>query len=128
MQTKNIKIKRIYCVKHLGCTCKNITPQSKEAFKQQIVIKVPDYLDIKMNAPGVEKKEYVAIDPCIAAEIIELWRMGIVTTGCCCGHNMMEPYIGVREDFISKMKRLEYEIQFNSSRPGDEDNFKPKSI
>ena len=115
-------------MEHLGCTCKNIIPQSKEAFNQQIVIKVPDYLDIRMNAPGAEKKEYVAIDPCIAAEIIELWRKGVVTTGCCCGHNIMEPYIGVRKDCISIMKELGYSIQYNECKPDGKDSFKPKSI
>jgi hypothetical protein len=96
-----------------------------------ITIKVPKTLDTRMNAPGAERKEYVSVDPCLAAEIIELWRLGIVTTGCCCGHNLggrYLPFIGVREDFIPKMKELGYEVQYNDCRPNDEDSFVPKSV
>lgn len=115
----------------MACTCKNIIPQSQECYDQMITIKVPKTLDTRMNAPGAERKEYVSVDPCLAAEIIELWRLGIVTTGCCCGHNLggrYLPFIGVREDFIPKMKELGYEVQYNDCRPNDEDSFVPKSV
>jgi len=118
-------------------------PQSQECYDQMIVIKVPENLEIKMNAPGQEKKEYISVDPCLASEIIELWEKGIVTTGCCCGHNLggrNVPFIGVREDFIPKMKEIGYKVQPNQcgnyegngefifSYPNREDSFVPKSI
>lgn len=114
----------------MACTCKNIIPQSKECYEQQIVVKVPDYLDIRMNAPGRERKEYVALDPCITAEVIQLWILGIVTTGACCGHNLPDgfPFIGVKDEFIPKMKELGYEVAHNKCRPNDEDSFVPKSV
>ena len=114
----------------MACTCKDIIPQSKECYAQQIVVKVPEYLDIRMNAPGRERKEYVALDPCITAEVIQLWRLGIVTTGACCGHNLPDgfQFIGVEDEFIPKMKELGYEVAHNKCRPDDEDSFVPKSV
>jgi len=114
----------------MSCTCKNIIPQSKECYKQQIVVKVPHGLDIRMNNPDRKKQKYVALDPCITAEVIELWRLGIVTTGACCGHNLADKpqYIGVKDKFIPVMKKLGYKVLYNNCRPNDEDSFVPKSI
>lgn len=69
----------------------------------------------------------VSIDKCLLPEIISLWEMGIKTTGCCCGHGVAAPYIGVTEDNIQRMKNLGYEVQFNSCRPEAEDSFIPKT-
>ena len=114
----------------MACTCKDIIPQSKECYAQQIVVKIPEYLDIRMNAPGRERKEFVALDPCITSEVIQLWRLGIVTTGSCCGHNLPDgfPFIGVEDEYIPKMKELGYEVAHNKCRPNDEDSFVPKSV
>lgn len=69
----------------------------------------------------------VCIDKCLLPEILSLWERGIRTTGCCCGHEKLPPFIGVVESDIPKMKALGYEVQFNDCRPGDEDSFKPKT-
>lgn len=110
----------------MGCTCKNIVPQSKECYEQQIVVKVPNWITIT-GCTG-EKKESVCLDPCIAAEVIELWRKGIVTTGCCCGHKKHPAYIGVMDEFIPSMKKLGYEVQPNNSDFSREDSFYPMSV
>ena len=70
----------------------------------------------------------LAVDKCIAPEIEYLWSLGIETTGCCCGHNKHNPYIGVEDVFIPKMKELGYKVQHNPMRPGDEDSFWPKAL
>lgn len=71
---------------------------------------------------------FIAVDKCLLPEIIKLWEMGIRTTGCCCGHgNKRMAFIGVRNDFIPKMKDLGYTVQFNPCRPNDEDSFVPKT-
>jgi hypothetical protein len=49
--------------------------------------------------------------------------MGIVTTGCCCGHNKIFAYIGVAWESIEKMKELGYETV-----NGRMDEFKPISL
>ena len=115
----------------MDCNCKNIIPQSQECYDQMIRLKVPKGLDIRMNALGRESKTHVSIDPCIASEVAELWRLGIVTTGCCCGHNLkgFMSYIGVREDFIPIMKKIGYLVVSNNcGRPEAQDSFKPKSV
>lgn len=76
------------------------------------------------------KKEpmLVCIDKCLLPEILELWEMGIKTTGCCCGHGKDKPFIGVDFDDIQKMKDLGYEVYYNKCRPDDEDSFVPKTV
>lgn len=70
----------------------------------------------------------ICVDGCLAVEITALWREGITTTGCCCGHGRGLPFIGVAPDDIPRMKALGYGVQPNPCRPGDEDSFWPKSI
>jgi hypothetical protein len=70
----------------------------------------------------------ICLDACIAVEVQDLWHLGITTTGCCCGHNKLQGYIGVIVDDIPKMKAMGYEVHFNPSRPGNEDSFIPTSI
>ena len=75
-----------------------------------------------------KEKKVVSIDKCLLPEILELWEMGIKTTGCCCGHGRSEPYIGVAFDDIQRMKNLGYKVLHNECRPNDEDSFYPKTV
>ena len=52
--------------------------------------------------------EMVGIDRCLAGEILTLWHKGIETTGCCCGHNIVEGVIHVSEKHHSEMLELGY--------------------
>lgn len=70
----------------------------------------------------------VSIDKCLLPEILELWEMGIKTTGCCCGHGKKGAFIGVDFDDIQKMKDLGYKVYHNECRPDDEDSFIPKTV
>lgn len=70
---------------------------------------------------------YIAVDKCLLPEILSLWEMGIRTTGCCCGHDKLEPFIGVIDEDIPRMKALGYKVQYNQYRPGAEDSFCPKT-
>lgn len=71
------------------------------------------------------KTNWLAIDICVVDEIKTLWNAGIVTTGCCCGHNTKPPYVGVVDNNIRDMKILWYEVQWNPtpSRRDDKDTF-----
>lgn len=69
--------------------------------------------------------DVICVDACLEREIKYLWSIGISTTGCCCGHNKVDGYIGVIDEDISKMKRLSYELIPNNGR---QDSFKPKFI
>ncbi len=99
------------------CNCKlEVKPQN---YKNQIT----------MYSPSLNKE--ISIDRCLATEIKFLWSIGIKTTGCCCGHNVTLPFIGVENQYIVKMINLGYNIQFNSSgieNFGRMDSFYPKTI
>ena len=69
----------------------------------------------------------VSIDKCLIHEVIDLWEKGIKTTGCCCSHGRIEAFIGVANEFIPRMKEMGYQVRFNPNRPGDEDEFVPKT-
>lgn len=106
------------------CKCVDIEIGS---YDRQTVLVVPKSLDIRMNAPGRAKRSTVAVDTCLLQEVAELWHLGIITTGCCCGHNKLDGYIGVESEFIPKMKELGYKVAPNHLYPEREDSFIPKS-
>ena len=78
------------------------------------------------------RDKHICFDKCLANELFYLWDMGIITTGSCCGNhkgcNGEHSYIGVKDEFIPKMKELGYKVSFNPCRPKDEDSFIPKTI
>lgn len=106
------------------CNCVNVEMGS---YDNQVAVPVPDYIELLMNAPGQARRETVCIDACLFDEVKALWRVGITTTGCCCGHNKIQGYIGVVDGDIHKMKALGYVVAYNSGRPNDEDSFVPRS-
>lgn len=109
-----------------GCTCKNVGPSS---YDNQTIVEMADHtIELRYNAPGAEVRKDVCIDTCLLEEIKYLWSLGIVTTGCCCGHQKHPGFIGVEDIYIPKMKSLGYEVSFNRMRPNDEDEFTPKYL
>ena len=50
------------------------------------------------------------------------------TKGCCCGHNKVQPYIGVIQGDIQKMIDLGYKVKKNSMYPKSRSSFYPKSV
>jgi len=93
------------------CKCKNIKMGS---YDNQVTLKMPN-------------GQLMGIDTCIAQEIKHLWDCDIGTTGCCCGHNQQEGYIGVIDKDIEFMKKSGYKVKFNKENLSDESNFIPKS-
>lgn len=111
-----------------SCSCVDVEIQ---AYRSQGLVKIPEHMQALRDhrrASGNPMWEWLSIDGCLIAEIRDLWDAGIRTTGCCCGHNVADPFIGVEFDDIEKMKALGYQVAPNPSRPGDEDSFYPKSI
>jgi len=106
------------------CNCVDIEVGT---YDNQVTLPVPEHMSPRRNCLGDLLAQSICVDTCLAGEIQELWEAGIHTTGCCCGHNKHEPYIGVHPDDIQKMKDMGYEVRYNECRPGDEDSFVPKT-
>lgn len=92
----------------------------------QVTLLTPDHMhryrrDRDLPAFGI------CVDVCLALEITKLWKAGITTTGCCCGHGRVPPYIGVVEHDIPLMLEMGYVVQENPCRPGDRDTFYAKT-
>ena len=108
------------------CNCNNIEIGS---YNNQTCVDIPSHMeDYKNYKLSNGLKSVICIDNCILEEIKHLWNLEIKTTGCCCGHNKLDGFIGVVNEDVSKMKQLGYEVRVNEIRPNDEDSFHPKSV
>ena len=97
------------------CKCVNIKIGS---YDNQVMLKRPEHMIGRTE--GSSNKKFICIDKCLSEEIQYLWKLGIRTTGCCCGHNIKEGYIGVIKEDRKIMEGLGYyEIS--------DGNFLPKS-
>ena len=97
-------------------------------YANQATLDVLSGLDLRANTPEREPLETVCIDRCLVHEIRWLWFLGIRTTGCCCGHSAVPPYIGVEPDDAHKMRQLGYQPQPNTLDPTRDDEFVPLSV
>lgn len=92
----------------MGCKC--ITDSKyhhdPQNTKKGIVLLIPDEIFNQIN----REVQTVTIDFCIAKIIKSLWAAGVVTLGCCCGHNKQNPNIIIPEGYgvpqIAHAKRL----------------------
>jgi len=100
------------------CDCINVAIGS---YDNQVQVIRPNHMMVDNRILDI------CLDRCIADEVIQLWKIGISTTGCCCGHNIKQGYIGVEFEDITKMKKIGYKVHYNKCRPKDEDSFIPKT-
>ena len=71
------------------------------------ICKFPDEPD------EARQPKIVDIDKCLISEVLGLWKLGIKTTGNCCGHGTEHPFISVREEYVLDMEKLGYEQMTN---------------
>ena len=83
------------------CECIDIKPQTKECYAQMAIL----------SPPFRDKK--ICVDPCLKEEILFLWSKGVITTGCCCGHNILKPFINVDPSSETLMNQLTYTYWIN---------------
>lgn len=76
-------------------------------WKQQICLDFPQHMYKESGGYYIEK-DNCSVDMCIAEEILYLWKKGICTCGCCCGHGITYGYIDVINEHIPKMLELGY--------------------
>lgn len=94
-------------------------------YSNQSILNLPEHMSKYWS------KETICVDNCLVDEIKMLWDLGIITTGCCCGHNLLLPYVGVIDEYIDTMILLGYNIQLNSCSYNDSmrcDTFYPKTV
>lgn len=109
------------------CNCKIKKLSQEIGEKQMTLVKLPDFMRRYFANKGLEK-HHIWIDSCLADEIKYLWSEGIVTTGCCCGHNFLPPYIGVDSRSSNEIKWLGYKVQYNPFDSKRDTTFYPKSV
>lgn len=74
---------------------------------RQIALKCPaNFIPVNI---GDGYKEKITMDACISYEVRDLWKKGIRTLGCCCGHGRLLGFIQVVEEDIPKMEHLGYQ-------------------
>ena len=83
--------------------------------------------NIIINQNEIFKNGVLDIDDCLVKEIKHLWRLGIHTRGCCCGHQKLKGYIEVERTDIIKMIKLGYKF-YEQDDENNFDRFIPKSI
>lgn len=110
----------------MACKCKNVIPQSKECYDRMITVEIPPHMkSYRDNRVKVGLSSKISIDPCVYDEICDLWEKGIVTYGCCCGHNLTESFVNVAESNIDEMLKMGYEQ--NHTDKSRKDTFRLKS-
>lgn len=108
------------------CECKVIAIGSEECNFKQIELSIPDHMSIYRYKTILDgRKPTICLDPCIANEIKQLWSLGIITYGCCCGHNILPSFVNVDDKDIFTMIELGY-VQ-NHTDLSRKDTFKLKS-
>lgn len=103
------------------------TDHETGTYDHMIEVSLPSHMkDYKAKVGG--HPSTICIDPCLMHELEFLWGLGITTTGCCCGHNRSEGYIGVIDSDIPVMKKYGYQVATNPNRPEAEDSFIPRFL
>ena len=101
------------------CDCVNVAVGS---YGNQVM--VPRPIHMRGRKEGTES-DIICIDTCLANEIMYLWKMGVTTTGCCCGHKKFEGYIGVIDSDGPLMETLGYKVNLMAAGPN---NFIPLGV
>lgn len=103
------------------CDCRNIDIGS---YDNQVLLPRPQHMKGRKEGSSAD---FISVDACLKEEILALWSLGIRTTGCCCGHNKVEGYIGVIPEDVPKMQAIGYQVQYNPYRPEDISTFNTKT-
>jgi hypothetical protein len=119
---RQVKKVRQAILENVKINCNNSEAQYYDCHTS---IETPDFIKKYFG-----RDEDLCIDKCLTQEIKDLWNLGIITTGCCCGkhfninnENLTSGFIGVAtNNDAQKMKELGY-IQIRESY-----NFIPKKF
>jgi hypothetical protein len=76
----------------MGCDCKDV---EIGGYQNQVELPTPPHMLAVGSIGCYSVRPTTCIDRCIADTVQALWAQGVVTTGCCCGHNKLDGYIGI---------------------------------
>jgi hypothetical protein len=107
-----------------ACGCVNV---EMGTYANTVLLDYPECMQHyrKKRIQAGYQAEKIQVDACIAEEIKDLWSKGVITMGCCCGHNKQQSMVNVDENSIKKMLALGY-IQ-NHPDPERKDTFRLKT-
>ena len=90
------------------CNCVNIEVGTYE--NQTLLGYYPIMREYRDNrvAAGLSG-DGIPVDTCLVEQVIELWKAGIRTYGCCCGHNKVDAFINVNADDYTRALALGFE-------------------
>lgn len=75
-----------------GCDCAGV---EMGTFTNQVELPTPAHMLSLGRIGCYEMRPTICVDRCIAPAVQALWALGVITTGCCCGHNLCDGYIGL---------------------------------
>lgn len=82
------------------------------SYANQIEVATPPHM-LNLSFGCTSVRDTTCLDRCVAEEVQSLWALGVVTTGCCCGHGITTGYIGVEgQESLDIMAKLKYELEF----------------
>ncbi len=84
-------------------------PNEFGIYDSMIELRFPDHM-LKENGGYYTNKVGCQVDCCLVNEIKQLWENGVVTTGSCCGHGLIQGMINVTESSVDLMFKLGYEL------------------
>ena len=70
----------------------------------------------------------IPVDTCIVDQVVELWKTGVRTYGCCCGHNKLPGFINVDPEDFTKALALGYEPYEFPDDPSRQDTVLTKPV
>lgn len=68
----------------MSCRCKSYNRPDWGGDKPEVILPRPEWST---------RERGICVDACIAEAIQMLWANGIITGGCCCGHNLRNPSV-----------------------------------
>jgi hypothetical protein len=75
-----------------GCDCVDVDIGT---YANQVELPTPQHMLALGSVGCLSFRPTTCIDACIAGLVVRLWEAGVITTGCCCGHNVQDGYIGI---------------------------------
>lgn len=84
-----------------GCSCNNVEIGS---YANQVELPTPAHMLALGSLGCITFRPTTCIDRCIAPLIQALWERGVVTLGCCCGHNKLPGMVNIWQPSAARVE------------------------